>query len=201
VRRRLPPFPLVLSALVAGVILVVLLVNGNPGAPSPPPTIGIGSSRACVSARAKTQVTARSAVVVTATVNAPVAVTQSARGPGGAATATRSEVVTARDKVTRPVAVKRAVAARATACARAGSSTAADEAALRRAHARALINAHVTAARQAEGALRALQHWLFPSVLAQARSRAAARAHELAVAAEPALAAQARALARRKAGA
>lgn len=199
-RKWPPPFPVVLSALLAGAGIAVLLLAGGPSSSGAPPTLGIGSLHACAATRAEAEVTAQSEIVVNQTTRAPVSVTESATGPNGIATASRSEVVIAHFRLTRPVSVKRTAPARATACADAGSVPAARRIALRRAYAQALVAAHAAAAREAEAELRALVHRLFPSVVAEARVRSSARAHRLAVAEGQALALQTIADARRRAG-
>jgi hypothetical protein len=203
VRRRRPPFALVLSALVAGAAIAVLLVSGGPSASGGghQPTVGVGPSHACARTRAQAEVTARSAIIITAATRAPVRVTEQATGPNGIATVTRSETLTARLRLSQPVSVRRSAAATAGACANAGSFTAAHDEALRKAYATALTAAHAEAARAAAVSLKGLMRRLYPSVLSQARARATARARQLALTAEPALAAQARAQARRRAGA
>jgi hypothetical protein len=142
----------------------------------------------------------RSAIVITASAQAPVSVTEQASGPRGIATVTRSEVVTARVKADQPVEIKRAIGARARACANGDSTAAARTAALREAYGRALLAAHKLAATEAAHSLTALIHRQYPAVVAEAQSKAAARAHQLALAAEASLAAQAQAEARRRAG-
>jgi hypothetical protein len=197
--RRPPRFPLVLSLLVAAAAIAILLIDTAPSSPAPPPTLGTGPSHACAASRAAAQVTDQSAVVVAETVHAPVSVTESAPGPAGFATVTRSEVVSATFRATRPVSVTERAVDQATACAGAGSSTAARTAALRTAYAKARLAAHLRAARAAQRGLRKLEHEMFPAVLAGARARASASAHELAVTAGQKLATQALAEARRRA--
>lgn len=200
---RPPRFPLVLALLVATAGVAILLLVGGPtsSGTGTSPTIGIGPAHACRIAHARAQVTARSAIIVTATANAPLSVTEQASGPKGVATVTRNRVLSARLKVSQPVGITAIAGAHRRACANAGSQTAAGDRALRQAYAAALSAAHTAAGRNAEHALRALLHRLYPSVLRRARARAAARAHQLAVAGAPALAARARADARRRAGA
>lgn len=142
----------------------------------------------------------RSAIVVSATAAAPVKVSEQALGPNGIATVTRSEVVTARIRAEEPVEVQRTMGARARVCAKGESSTAARTTALRAAYARALTTAHALAARQAARSLARLVQREYPTVLADAKGRAAARAHRFAVRAAMALAAKARAEARQRAG-
>jgi hypothetical protein len=202
VRKRLPRFTLVLSALVAAAALAIVVAGQGAGSRPTvqPPTIGIGSARACITTRAEAQVTDRSSIVVTAKVEDPVSVTEQASGPRGIATVTRSEVVSATVRADEPVEVKRTVGAKARVCAHGESSTAARATALRAAYARALATAHGLAAHQAAHALKALIHSRYPTVLAGARGRAGARAHQLALLAEASLAAKAEADARRRAG-
>ena len=202
-RKRPPPFAMVLSALVAAAAVAIVLVGRAPShqpGSSRPPTIGIGSTRACVTTTAEAQSDDRSAIVITASAEAPLQVTEQASGPRGIVTVTRSEIVTARVKADEPVEVKRTSGARARACANADSTTAARTAALRVAYARALAAAHALAAKQAAQALTAALHNRYPSVLAQTRNQAAARARRLALSAEPSLAARAQAEARSRAG-
>lgn len=193
-----------LSALVAAAALaIVLLGRGSSNQPTTnqPPTVGTGSSHACVTTGAEAESDERSAIVINATTRAPVSVTEWASGPRGIAAVTRAEVVTARVKADEPVEVKRTTAARARACANADSPTAARTAALRAAYAHALATAHALAAKEAAQSLRALIHNQYPSLVSAARGKAAARAHQLARAAEPSLAREAQAQARRRAGA
>ncbi|MBV8431533.1 MAG: hypothetical protein JO244_10245, partial [Solirubrobacterales bacterium] len=192
-----PRFALVLSVLVAGAAIAVLLLTSgsSPSGPGTEPTIGLGASHQCARTRASAQVTAQSAIVITATSRAPLSVTEQATGPNGTASVTRQELVTARVKLSDPVAIKNQAQAEAGACA----STRA--AALRVAYGLALRAAHATAAKDAESELRALIRRLAPSVLSQAQAKASVRAHRLALAALPAATAQAAAAARRQAGA
>ena len=201
-RRRPPHFALVLSTLVAGAGIAVLLADSGSVSPNQvqQPTVGLGPSRACVHAPAKAEVTARSVIVITATAEAPVSATERATGPRGTATVTRHALATGRLRVTEPVTVRHSAADQARACAHADSSTAARDAALRKASSLALIAAHATAQREAETALRTRLRRLYPSVLRQARAEAAVRARQLAQATLPRLAAQAAAAARRQAG-
>lgn len=192
-----------LSTLVAVAALVIAIAGRGSGhAPNSgrPPSFETGRAKACVTTVAKAQATERSAIVITATADAPVNVSEQAIGPRGIATVTRSEVVTARVRADEPVAVKRTTGANARACARGTSSTAARTAALRRAYARALADAHVLAVRQATRSVAALLHNQYPRVLAEAKGRAAARAHQLALTAGARLEALARAQARQRAG-
>lgn len=202
-RKRPPPFALVLSLLVAGAALAVVLAGqrgGDPPSATQPPTIGIGSTHACVTTRAVAQAAARSAIVITASAQAPVAVSQQASGPNGIFTVTRSDVVAARVQADQPVEVRRVAAAQARACANSDSSAGARTAALRQAYALALSAAHTQAAKDAAGELDTVIRKQYRSVLAQARAKAEARARQLALAAEGTLAAEARAQARRRAG-
>jgi hypothetical protein len=202
-RKRRPPFTLLLSALVAAAALVITLAGRGsthrPATPTPP-SIGIGSTRACVTTGAAAQSDDRSAIVVNATVQAPVRVTEQASGPNGTATVTRSKLVSARASADEPVAVKHTSAARVRACAEGNSMTAARTTALRAAYARALSDAKGLAAHQAAQSLTELVHAEYPAVLAAAKSKAAARAHQLALTAGALLAAQARTQALQRAG-
>jgi hypothetical protein len=202
VLRRPPRFALVLSALVAGAAVAVLLLDtgSSPAGPGPTPTVGLGPSRACVHAPAQARVTARSAIVVTITSQAPIRVTQQATGPRGAVSVTQGTVVTAHERFSQPVAVTHVTAVRAGACANAGSSTAARDLAERRAASLALAAAHADAAHDADTALRNLMRRLYPSVLRQARAQGAFHARQLGERALPLLTARALAEARRQAG-
>jgi hypothetical protein len=113
---------------------------------------------------------------------------------------TRSEVVSARATAAEPVAVKRTADARARACANGDSSTAAHAAALRIAYADALASAHTMARSEAARSLTALINSQYRTVLADAKRKAAARAHQLALAAEGPLASKAEDEARKRAG-
>lgn len=202
-RNRRPPFTLVLSTLVAAAALAIVLAGrGSTHHPTTgtPPTIGIGTTTACVTTRAAAQSDDRSGIVANATANAPVRVTEQAGGPKGLATVTRSEIVGARVSTTQPLEVKRTAVAHARVCAKGDSTTAARTTALRSAYARALAAAQKLAARQAGQSLKQLIHSEYPKVLAEAQSDAAARAHRLALAAGPELAARAQAEARQRAG-
>jgi hypothetical protein len=203
VRRRPPRFALVLSVLIAAAGIAVLVLSGSPQSHrgGRQPTVGLGPSHACARSRAAAAVTTHSAIVITATAQAPVRVTEQASGPSGTATVALSETVAGRLRLSQPVSVRRAASAAARACADAGSFTAAHHTALRIAYRHALADAHAVAARRAASSLRSLTHRMYPSVLAHARAKAAARAHRLAVAAAPRLAARAAAEARRRAGA
>jgi len=195
---------LVLSTLAALAAALILLAGQGSRGPTPPsPGLGpdrLVPSRACVTARAAAQVTARSSIVITATAQAPVSVTEQATGGKGTATVTRTAVVSARVRATQPVAIRRAALASVRACESGESPRAAHTHALQEAYARALAQAHGRAERTASQGLRTLMRRLYPSVLAQARSRSAARAHELALAMQPSLAARAQARAAREAG-
>lgn len=202
-RKRRPPFTLVLSTLVAAAALAITLAgrgSSHPPGSSRPPTLGIGSTRACVTTDAEARSDERSAIVINATAAAPVRVSEQAAGPNGIATVTRSEVVSARIKADEPIEVERTTGARARVCADGESSTAARTTALRAAYARALAAAHALAVRQAARSLTRLIRSEYPTVLAEARGRASARAHGLALRAATALAAQARSEARQRAG-
>jgi hypothetical protein len=201
-RKRRPPFALVLSTLVAGAALAIAIagIGSSHQSTTRPPTIGIGPAGTCVTTSAEALADDRSAIVITASAQAPVNVTEQASGPKGIATVTRGEVVTARARADQPVEVKRTAFARARACARGDSATAARAIALRRAFERALALAHMTASREAGQSLEGLLQREYRTVVATAQSAAAERAHRLAVAAEVALAAQAQALARTRAG-
>jgi hypothetical protein len=201
-RKRRPPFALVLSVLVAGAAVAIFLAGQGGGhrANTRPPTIGLGPSHACVTTRAEAQAEDHSAIVITATAQAPVLVTEHAVGPKGIATVTRSGVATARVRAEQPVGVKRTAVAQARACANSASSGGARTAALRRAYAVALAAAHAQAIKDAAGELATAMHEQYPSVLAQARTKAEARAHQLARAAEAPFAREAQAEARRRAG-
>jgi hypothetical protein len=203
VPKRPPRFTLVLSALVAAAALAIVLAgrgSGSQPTTTEPSTIGTGPAHACITTGAEARFDDRSAIVVTAKVEQPVTVTESASGPRGIATVMRSEVVSASVRADQPVEVKRTAAARARACAHGESPTAARAAALRAAYARALAAAHALAVRQGARALRAMIHSRYSIVLANARARAGAEAHRLALAAEASLATKARAEARRRAG-
>lgn len=202
-RKRRPPFALVLSVLVAGAAAAIVLAGqggSHPATGTQPPTIGIGSTHACVTTRAGAPASERSAIVITATSEAPVTVTEQAGGPRGIATVTRSAVVTARVRADQPVEVQRTAVAQARACGNSDSSGGARTVALRHAYAVALAAAHAQAAKDAAGELASVVHEQYPSVLAQAQAKADARAHQLALAAEPRLEAEALAEARRRAG-
>ena len=200
--RRPPGFALVLSTLVAGAGIAVLLADSGSSPPGQeqPPTVGLGPSHACVHAPAEAEVTARSAIVITADEEAPVSVTERATGPRGTASVTRQTLATARLRVAEPVAVRQTAEERAGACANADSSTAARDLALRKASSLALAAAHARAQRGAESALRALMRRLYPSVVRRARAEAAVRARQLAQDALPRLTAQAAAAARQQVG-
>jgi hypothetical protein len=202
VLRRPPRFALVLTTLIAAVGIAVLLVGmgASPPAQEQPPTVGLGPSHVCVHAPARAQVTARSAIVITATEEAPVSVTERAIGPRGTASVTRQSLATARLRVSQPVAVQHTAGAQAGACANADSSTAARDLALRKASSLALSAAHTRAQRDAELGLQTLMHRLYPSVVRRARAEAAAQARQLAQRALPQLTAQAAAAARQQAG-
>ena len=201
-RKRRPPFALVLATLVAGAALAIAIAGRGSGGQSTarPPTIGIGATGACVTTSAQALSDDRSAIVITASAEAPVSVTEQASGPKGLASVTRGEVVTARARADQPVEVKRTAGARARACARGDSASAARAVALRKAYARALVLAHAAASREAGQLLRTLMQREVRSVAAIAQSAATARAHRLALAAEAGLVAKARALARGRAG-
>lgn len=201
-RKRPPPFALVLSVLVAGAAVAIGVAGQGGGHPprTRPPTIGIGSSHACVTTRAEAQAEDRSAIVTTVTARAPVSVTEQAIGPKGIATVTRSEVAAARIRANQPLVVRRIAVASARACANSASSRGARTAALRKAYALALAAAHAQALKDAAGELARAIHKQSPSVLALARTKAAARAHQLALAAEARLAGEAKAEARQRAG-
>lgn len=201
-RKRRPPFALVLSALVAAAALAIAIAGRGSGGTSTtqPPTIGIGATRACVTTSARALSDDRSAIVVTASAQAPVNVTEQASGPKGVAAVTRGEVLTARARADQPLEVKRTAGARARACADGDSRTAARAAAVREAFSRALAVAHALASEEARQSLRALMQREYRSVAATAQSAATSRAHRLALAAEPALASQAHAEARSRAG-
>jgi hypothetical protein len=202
--RKRPPFALVLSLLVAAAAVAIVLAGqsgGHPATHTQPPTIGIGATPACVTTRAVAQAEDRSAIVVTATAQAPVVVTERASGPRGIASVSRAEVATARILADQPVVVRRAAVAQARACANSNSFGGGRTAALREAYALALSAAHAQAVRDAAGELAAVVRKQYPSVLTQARTRAEARARQLAVAAEARLSAEARAQARQRAGA
>lgn len=138
--------------------------------------------------------------MVTATAQAPVTVTAHATGPKGIATVTRSEVATARIRAHRPVEVRRIAVASGRACANSVSSGGARTAALHHAYALARSAAHEQASKDAATELATAIHEQSPPLLAKARAKADARAHQLAVAAEARLAVQARAEARHRAG-
>jgi hypothetical protein len=202
--KRRPPFALVLSALVAAAALVIVL-TGRGGSRQAPttgqtPTVGIGPAHACMGTRTAAAITARSAIIVTASATAPLTVTEQATGPNGTAAVTRSEAVSARVRADQPVAVRHVSVVAGRACAAGQSVTAARTAALRAAYAAALARARADAAAGAGQALRSEMNRLYPSVLETARAQASARAHALSLAAEPALAAKALAEARRHAG-
>jgi hypothetical protein len=207
VPRRPPPFALVLTVLVALAALAIVLVGGgssrHPAEPEPrqPPTIGLGTTRACQTTRASARVTAQSAIVITATATAPVRVTERATGPRGTASVTRSAALTARLRVSEPVKVADTALAQARACGRGASPTAARALAVRRAYADALNLAQARAGAAADKSLHQLIRSRYPTALAQAQARANAEAHRLAVAAAAKLAAQAQTEAARQAGA
>jgi hypothetical protein len=193
----------VLPALVAVGALVFVLVSHasrrHAGA-ARPPAVGLARSRACVTTSAEGHALARSAIVVDARASAPIRVSEQASGPGGIVTVTRSEQVTAGVRVEQPVEVSQAAGARARACADGRSVTAARTAALRAAYLRALALARGLAGSLARHSLAAALRSQYPLVAAAARRRAELRAHELALAAGAALATQAQALARQRAG-
>jgi hypothetical protein len=201
--RKPPRFALVLSALLAASALAIVLADrGNSRQPTgnQPPTISSGPSHACITTRAEATSINRSAIVVSAKVEQPVNVTEQASGPKGIATVTRSEVVSATIRADEPVEVKRTAVAHARACANGESQTAARATALRTAYARALAAAHAAAARQAARSLAALIKKQYPTVLANARTKAGAKAHQLGLKVEASLEAKAKAEARRRAG-
>jgi hypothetical protein len=203
VRKRPPRFTLVLSALVAASALAIVLADRGAGrqpTTSQPPSLGIGPSHACITTSAEARSTDRSAIVLSAKVEQPVNVTEQASGPRGIATVTRSVVVSATIRADEPVEVKRTALARARACAQGESQTAARAAALRTAYGRALNRAHTLASRQAAKSLASLIHTQYPVVLANARSKAEAKAHQLGLKVEASLEAKAKAEARRRAG-
>ena len=193
-----PRFAIVLTAIVAAAGLAIVLTARS--SPRKPPVVGFGPARARVSTTAAARVTARSSIVITATVTAPVTVTEQATGPKGTAIVTRSGAATARAEATQPVAVVRTDLVTARACANGASGTAARAIALRLAYAHALARAHAAASRAAAQALKALERHRYPSVLARARETAAARARQLAIGAQASLAAQARAQAVKQVG-
>lgn len=201
---RPPRFTLVLSALIAGVVIAILIVDAGSSpsgqSQSQPPTVGLGPSRTCVHAPAEARVTARSEIVVTITSRAPIAVTERATGPRGTVAVTQGTVATAHERFTQPVAVTHVTSDRATACANADSSTAARDEALRRASSLALGAARATAARDAETSLRALMRRLYPSVLSRARAQGMFHARQIAKASLRLLSAKAAAQARAAAG-
>lgn len=202
--KRRPSFALLLSALVAAAALVIVL-TGRGGSHQGPntggtPTVGIGPAHACMSTRAAASLTARSAIIVTASATAPLTVTEQATGANGIAAVTRSESLSARVRADQPVAIRHVSVVAARACAEGQSTTAARTAALRAAYAAALARARADAAEGAAQTLRSEMNRLYPTVLQTARAQASARAHALTVAARPALAAQALAQARRDAG-
>jgi hypothetical protein len=201
--RKRPPFALVLSLLVAGAAAAIVLTGqsgSHPATGTQPPTIGLGSTHACVTTRAEAQAAVRSAVVATAIVQAPVAVTEQASGPKGIATVSRSEVASARIQADQPVEIKRTAVAQARACTNSDSFGGARTIALRQAYAMALATARAQAAKDAAGEVASVAREQYPSVLAQARAEAGARAHQLALAAEARLEGEAQAEARQRAG-
>lgn len=200
--QKRPPFALVLATLVAAAALAITLAGrGSSSKPTTQaPTIGIGATRACATTSAEAVSDDRSAIVISASAQAPVKVTEQASGPGGVATVTRSELVTARIRADQPVEVSQTAGARASACARGYSTTSARAAALRQAYGRALAAAHALASREAGDSLRALMGREYRSVASTAQTAAADRAHRLALATESALAAEAETQARSQAG-
>lgn len=202
--RKPPRFTFVLSALIAASALAIVLADRGSGrqpTATQPPSIGTGPTHACITTGAEARVVLRSTIVVSAKVEQPVSVTEQASGPRGVATVTRSEVVSATIRADEPVEVKRTAVAHARACAHGESQVAARARALRAAYTRALAAARAAAKRQATKALAALIHTQYPVVLANARSRAGAKAHQLGLVVEAELATKAKAEARRRAGA
>ncbi len=198
-QARRPRFALVLTAIVGAAALVIALTTRSSPTHTPP-SVGIGPGRACVRSQAEARVTARSSIVITATSETPVSVTEEAGGANGTIVVTRSETTVARVSATQPVAVARTELASGRACASGSSSTAARSLALRIAYTRALARAHASAEATAARALRTLERRLYPSVLAKARAAADARAKQLALGARNRLAAQAEAEAVKRAG-
>ncbi len=195
-RRRRPPFALVIVALVAVFAGLFVLISGGGGRSTG--TVHIPdatSAKACVTARAEAPARARETLVAPVQASVPVAVT----GTSGGVSIKLSETVVERATATRTIEVQRdAVVARRT-CARASTTDAAHGSALARAYKKALAIARERARAAAAKAASTLATQQLPALRATADQEVQARARAAAAIIRKALTSRALAEARKQA--
>lgn len=192
-RRRRPPFALVLAAVLALAALAIVLLGGNgPSArgsgTGPVQSVPGGRERACLTTHAQANVTLRKTLSATGTATAPLRVVQKVRAGRSVVTVTRTASFTAKVGATRVVGVRQVSVGTGHACATASSVAAARGLAIRRAYAIAMRAAHSHAAAGASNGLQREVKRVYPSLVSEAHSQAEQRAQAQAAAARPALA-------------
>ena len=119
-KRRRPPFTLVLATLGVALVALVALTTRHGASPhhGPPSLAVAGPARECMTAQASGGGVAHATVSAHARVTLPVSVTERIQTPAGTVTATGTEKIVDSAKVERPVSITEHEVAVRRACAR-----------------------------------------------------------------------------------
>jgi hypothetical protein len=177
-KRRRPPFALVLAAIgVALVALVALTTRHAASSHHGPPSLAVaGPARECMTAQASSSGVAHATVSANARVSLPVTVTERMQTPAGTVTASATEKIVETANVQRPVSITEREVVVRRACARGSTPQAAKSRALQRAYADALAASHRQADASARTSVNALAKQEHAATLEEARSLALAKA-------------------------
>jgi hypothetical protein len=177
-KRRRPPFTLVLAALgVALVALVALTTRHSASSHHGPPSLAVaGPARECMTAHASSSGVAHATVSAHARVTLPVTVTERVQTPAGKVTATGTEKIVDTAKVERPVSITEHQVVVRHACARGSTPQAAKSKALQHAYAEALAASRRQADASARSSVKVLAKQEHESALEDAQALALAKA-------------------------
>jgi hypothetical protein len=177
-KRRRPPFALVLAAIGVALVALVALTTRHAGSShhGPPSLAVAGPARECMTAQASGSGVAHATVLAHARVTLPVNVTERVQTPAGTLTATGTEKIVDTAKVERPVSITEHEVVVRRACARGSTPQAAKSKALQHAYADALAASRAKADASARSTVKMLAEQEHESALEDAQALALAKA-------------------------
>jgi hypothetical protein len=177
-KRRRPPFTLVLATLGVALVALVALTTRHSGSPrhGPPSLAVAGPARECMTAQASSSGVAHATVSAHARVTVPVSVTERVQTPAGTVTATGTDKIVDTAKVVRPVSITEHEVVVRRACARGSTPQAAKSKALQHAYAAALAASRRQADASARSSVKNLAKQEHGSALEDAQSLALIKA-------------------------
>jgi hypothetical protein len=177
-KRRRPPFTLVLATLGVALVALVALTTRHGASPhhGPPSLAVAGPARECMTAQASGSGVAHATVSAHARVTLPVSVTERVQTPAGTVTATGTEKIVDSAKVERPVSITEHEMVVRRACARGSTPQAAKSKALQHAYVDALAASRAKADASARTSVKILAQQEHESALEDAQALALAKA-------------------------